>query len=770
MPTVVNRTTGQTYQVSDTDAIDYARQDPNIEVQGDVAVAPTVSQGGAAVAANPDEDVSTPGEQNAYYHGKYKEEQHDTLGSRARSFAGGGASMLSLGFANPWQDDQEFHPNYATGGKVAGALATSLIPGLGEVEAGEEAGMLGRGIQAAKDTGVGGAVGSAATWTPLGGALRLGHAAADLLPEGGGLLGGVGRAGVEGAVGGGAMGLGGELSHQLLDKDADFSGENLLDATLMGAAYGGGIGVGGSLVSEGVGAVRGLVGRLGGDAKALTNAEFAAKANANAPQPGVPGPGQNYGPPMADFMGPNASKSVSLFDGLNGRESNLVVGVKLFQELDGSPAVLARSGWTKSQVTDALAGIQREREGIAALRNVGDAPGIADAAHTNDINLSRLSETSTRVPPRWSDPQLREQALTARDAHLADVVKRFDQGYPVSRSEEDAGRYAAQLGVGKDPAVQQQIKQGLMARTARGLLNWVPGGRLIGTLGAGAGMVGLADLAVTHGVRALVHGAAHLALPIVAGGAGLLAVRALFRNPEVGGLVAANVSRVLNSTAVHAGNRQSTATDPRHSLRDLADRVRQVTPEAVNAATVASLQHVASQSPLAVQRAGAAAAQRHTMLRQLIDHLDPPATGVLGRPLPTATAARQAADVVRAASSPLNFLSMALHGRLTPTAMTAAERFWPATVAKARAEMTGQLSRPGTTDALPHTVRTQVETLMGPQPDGTRGQSYRSAIADSVKRTTVTPPRGSGPKEGAVKAAPPAPTPVDRAANPGQYR
>lgn len=709
-------------------------------------------------------------------HGRL-EREHDTVGSRARASLGGATDALSLGFVNPWQDDREFHPAYSGVGKAAGVAATLLVPGAGEeslarsgLEAAEGLGDVARGSRLAR--GIGESVGR----TPLGLTARLAGRAGGLI-EGSGLGARVARTALEGATGGGAIGLGTELSHQLLDGDAAFSGENLLGATLGGAALGGLIGAGGSLASEGLSAAGRLLHRGEGVTarEGMSTEGFAARVAERAPRPYDPALDVGQRPPLARLVGAETPGGASLIDGVTSRARDLGSLQGTLESLSkGTPGLLEDAGLTRAFLDETRGTVQRELTQLKSFSatDVGPTVRLAEDAHANDLAAVRLSRATDRVPARWADPQLREQAVLARDRALEALAARRAQGLPVSQAEEDAARYAAQLGVGRPPAEVEGIRDSLVARAARALVSRLPGGRLVASGLGAAGGVGVAEHVISHGVGHLL---GHAALPLAAGGLAAKAVQAAFRDPHVGGLIAANAADVLNRTGVLKGNQPGASADPSRALRGLADRTRSVTPQQVMASTVASLGHVAGAAPLAVSQAGQAAANRHSQFLALLDRVDPPAATpgqhLLGRPLPSATDARRVADFVRMAGSPTNFLVAAMQGRLTPSMMAQAAAVWPATAQRARTELMSQLSAGGG-DRLMPSQRRAVELVLGPGALGgpARSAAYTTMMAASVARASAPTTLAGGPRAGTVLTRPPAPTPAAKAASPGEYR
>jgi hypothetical protein len=773
-----NTRTGETYEVPDVDAVQAARQDPDLEVVGDVAVSPQSRFPGAAVAADPNAEATPEADVAGFYRAQEAEREHDTALSRTKAALGGGAQELSLGFVNPWREDQEFHPGYALGGRVGGIAATLLVPGAGEenlARAGAEG--IAEAAGAAREAGsIGRTVGRAVGYTPLGLATRAGEAVGGLV-RGASAGARIARAAVTAGTAGGAIGLGTELSRQLLDSDAAFSGEALVGAAAHGALLGGVLGAAGGTLTEGLGALgRRLSGRGESAApEALAPEEYAARAEARAPTPyrealdaGPPRP------PLAPMLDP---RNVTLVDAVASRARDLGTLESRLTELQEAPALARSAGLSREYLIASQGTVARELAGLKSLSRFEDAPlaRIAEDAHANDLIGVRLARETERIPPRWSDAEQRAADVSARDRALDALAERRARGEPVSQAEEDAVRYSVQLSSGRPPAQAAEVGGSLLAGVARRIIDRVPGGRLIGTTLGVAAPVGIAEHLVTHGVTGLL---GHAVLPVAAVGVGVKAVRAAFRDPIVGGIVAADAAHVLDSTGVLRGERPRASADPRRALRDLGDRVRTVTPAQVRASVVASLSHAAGASPTAVAQAGVAAANRHAALLAALDRADPmpttPGQALLGRPLPTASAARGVADLIRMASSPAAFLVAASRGRLTPAMMSQSESVWPATVRRARAELTARLSRPGVGDRLGPTERRMAELVLGR--DASMGQLPRSTAYSAAMRSSAVasaappaPPPG-GPRPGVVPTRPPAPTPAVRAANPGTYR
>ena len=724
----------------------------------------------------------TPADEAAMLRQQNRAREHDTVGSTVRAFTGGATDALTLGFVNPWKDDREFHPIASGLGQVAGIGATFLVPGGGAANTAR----LGKGAAVASDVAraaeagasvaeisrasrLARTIGAGIERTPLGYANRIAESAGGLV-RGSGVGSRIARSGLIGATGGGIVGAGTELSRQLLEADVEFSAENLLGSALEGAVLGGGIGVGGSAVSEGLSAAgRGVKAlRARGKAPGTSADEFIEASSARSPRPyDESAAGQQAPrPPMASLLDP---KRVSLIDGVSSRMDDLNVVARRLDDLTESPVLAKAAGLDAPAIASAQASIKREIEGLKLLSKADDAPlaRMAEDAHLNDLTGVRLSKVTDRIPARWSDAERRAQSIIDRDRALLELERKRANGLPVSQAEEDAVRYSSQLSGGRSPTEQASIRDSLVADAARRLVSKLPGGGIISQGLGTAGGIGIAEHLISNGMSGLAGAAGQVAL------AGLAAkvVQAAFRDPHVGGLIAANVPSVLNSTGILRDSKRPTSSDPRKALRELGDRVRTVSPEQVNSATVTSLANVASASPVTLAKAGQAAATRHAQLLALLDRVDPRATtpsqAMLGRPLPSAQAARQVADFIRMAGSPTNFVVAALQGRLTPGMMAQAQVLWPATVRRARMQLSTLLAQTGG-EGLSSQQRKSIETLLGSKTLGApeRSIAYKMAMQASAERGRVQPPQG-GPRPGTVKMTQPEMSPAQKTANPG---
>ena len=695
------------------------------------------------------------------------EEAHDTIGSKGKAALGGAANALSLGFANPWSEDQEFHPGYATAGKVGGIAATLLIPGAGEENLARTAGELGvdaiKGAETVGDIAQGSRIGRAIGYTPLGLATRAGRAAEGLV--GGATAGGrIAQTAIGGAVGGGIMGAGTELSHQLLDQNATFSAENLIGATFEGAALGGGIGAAGSAISEGLGYAASKLGKASSAAKSagLSTEEYLAR-NAKIGDAAIPDGMTRT--PMADMLNP---KNVSLLDGVTSRSKDVVSLGKSLEALSDAPALAKKLGWDTAKIAQAQASVENE---LLALKSISKFEGATTAnlaadMHANDLVGAELSKIKQGLPARWSDADLRAESIAAKESVLKDIATKRSNGMPISAAEEDAARVSSQLGLGKAPAEVADIKDGLVAQAGKWLAKKVPGGKFVSALGTG-GVQGAAIVAaehlLEHGVMGLI---GHAALPAAGVAVAGKLIRAAFKDPHIGGIIAAGTSNILNSTGVLKGRQVDNVQSPQRALRNLGDRLRTITPQQVAANTAASMSHLAGAAPLSVSAASQLAAKRHQALLDIVNTLDPKgqalgAHSLLGRPLPSSANAHKAADAIKTMASSQNFMFQALNGRLTQQQMALAEQLYPATVQKVRTELLSGLAD-ADPSKIPASNRKQIEMILGKQilPQS-QSSDYRIAMASSIaKATKVTPPqqsqapRPSGPIEQSPLASP----------------
>lgn len=783
MGTLRDKSTGQIYEVPDVDAVRAAQEDPSLEVTSDVQVSPQVTVTGQQATSRPGLRPISAEEQSAHWHGVHEQEAHDTFGSRAKAFLGG-AIHGSTFLLDPWAEDQSYHPGYTLGGELLPALATIPFGGEGAAELGAEeaAGLSAEG--AAAGAVEGGALSRASqairSYTPLGASVRAGEALGRLVP-GAGIASRAARIGLEGATMGALQGGGMGLGKYLNDPDSDFNSE-VLGGAANGGLWGGALGLG-------IGAVGGALERLGGLGRAAEPGGLSADEYAARMEPLEPGAPQypNDTAPLHERLG-NLSRTPgdsSLMDAVGDRLSRVRSAKGIVDDMIESPVLAQKAGWQTKDLKALYGSLGAEENMLSSLGKYPDAelPNLRQQMHTNDIAMARMSETTDRVPRSWADPAQRLAEARATEAVSQDVARQRAAGIEVLQAEEDARAIGAKLGLGRPDAAA--VSDGMLARAARWagsrVIRNVPGGQYFGKLASlkglgAAGVGGLAvDYALKHGVSAMLgHGA------LVAGGAavGARVLRALARNPDVGGLIASQAARVLNSHALLPGQGPASHQDPRDALRGLSNRARNISPSVMGGHVARTLSHVAGSSPVTVAKASQVAANRHAQLLQLLDREDPaavsPGAQLMGRPLPSAAAAARVADFIRATSHPAAPLLMALDGRLTPAAMGHAERAFPNSIGRMRSHLMEALADVGPHGASPAQRRT-VETLLGPQMLGgpSHGDFYRQKMA-SLASSASQPraPAGRPPPlqpPGPIGTNPMA-TPAQRAANPAQGR
>ena len=772
MPQVKRKSDGQVVNMTDGEAVQAVQSGQADPVAGQSY---TVKNAAGEARSVTSEQLVDPIRRLTPYtaeddHRRIQEKIHDTTGSKVKATIGGGVSGLTLGFANPWKEDQEFNPGHSIAGDLAATVGTFLIPGAGQANAARLAAKTGGGIVRRGLT-------KAIRATPLGKATEAAARVAENV-KGTGLLSRAGRTAIEGGIVGGLQGIGRETSHQLMDDDAEFSAEALISSGLKGAALGGGIGAGGQLLADGIGAGSAVLQARINRRPPIDEAEQLVRAEARAPVE-VPDPvSAAVGrPPMVPLVSKALPPEVKLTSAVKARGDDLERLYKVVKEVEANPGLLQSSKLDMSEVQSIKTAIQSE---AGSLKNLSE--GISDPAvtiardsHLVDRGAERLAKITDDVPTRWSDPEVRDQVIRARDKALDDIQLRRSKGELVSQAEEDAVRYASQLASGTGKASTKAAPVGMLGRLAESVSSRIPGARLIGDLGKGTAAVTIAENIVTNGVGSLTG----MAAPIGAAYVGGKIVQNVFKEGGRAARSGATVASILDRTARLSDDREapspSTSRDPSRALRDMADRARMVTPQQVNMATVGRLSHLAGSHPITVQRSGLVSQRHHEALLRILDRYDPQATTpretMFGRPLPSRQSARAVSDFVQVAERQENFINMALDGRLTPEAMAHAAELWPATVARARAELAVQLSQ-GLGGELPVAVKRSLELIMdsGSMGGPNRSTEYLTVMQESVMRgkpeNVQTGMRAPTP----VRTRPPAPSPAEAAAQPGSYK
>lgn len=731
-----DKTTGKTYDVTDVDAQRMSQQDPNLEIVGDTRVVAGSDGNGFTVAGSSLQGKQglrpeTPDEAMESEHRSVLEQRHDNIGSMGKAAVGSTIGGLTLGFAKPFQEDQDYHPYISTAGTIAGALAPALV--------GDEAG-----------------IGALLADTPAGLAARAGEAAGAMVPDA--IAGSKTIARIaKGAVGGAGYGAADYSLRSALDDDVQFSGEGLAHSMFVGGALGGGL----TAASEAIGAGGRALSQITRKAPAITDAEEAAalKAYRASPQP-------NPSSASPDWRGyvdmSRSSARITAADAMTAASKDFHSLADAADRLSEMKAMVEPSDLNRlNQLTSDVRYVGQKLE--LATRNpvqfLGKVASRMDDAQELASIVRKYSPES--LPNRWLDNGLTAQRVAGRQAVESEIASRGLGGL-----DADGLRIANELAVGKDPTASK----GLMSMLGGKVLSKVPGGRFLGAIAGGAGLEELIAGSGHHILGAAVHAA-----PVAAGLAvGAKALQAAFRDPVLGGILSAGTADVLSRTHLFPGDAPEHNRDARVALRSLAERVRRTDPQAVSSANVGLHGQTAGLSPSAAMAAGTAAANRHQILRQELDRIDPPANqaqGLMGRPLPSHAAAVKAADAVRVLSSPAAVLMMAAKGQLSPQALALAERAYPRTVAKLRAQLLSLLPHIDPR-SLPHAARRTIETVLGPSILGpsSRSAAYSSMMRGAAQRSAAQgkqqqSPKPTGPTESAVP-----PSPAQAAAHPGEHR
>jgi hypothetical protein len=231
MGTLRNKATGDTYEVSDSEAVAAARENPDLEIVGSIRVSATdaVREGGT-VAADSWKGAAGTGETEGYWHEKHEEAEHDNAASTLKALGGGFVDTATLGLVSPWEEDRKHHEIASGIGTGLGIAGTMLVPGGGAATAGRL-----------------GIAGKIAARTPLGAVTRLGARAGSLATRGGT---GLARAGVAGVIEGGVQGVGQTVS-DVAHMD-DLSLENIGASLGSNVFYGGLAGGAAGLAARGI--------------------------------------------------------------------------------------------------------------------------------------------------------------------------------------------------------------------------------------------------------------------------------------------------------------------------------------------------------------------------------------------------------------------------------------------------------------------------------------------------------------------------------------
>jgi hypothetical protein len=226
MGTLRNKSTGDTYEVSDAEAVAAARENPELEVVGSIRVSPTDAvREGKSVAADTWKNAAGTKETEGHWHEKHEEAEHDNALSTLKAGAGGFVDTATLGLVSPWEEDRKHHEIASGIGTGIGIAGTLLVPGAGAANAGRL-----------------GIAGRIAAHTPLGAVTKLGARAGSLATRGGtGLV----RSGVAGVIEGGVQGVGQTFSDvaHMDDLSLEKIGASLRSNVFYGGVAGGAAGL-----------------------------------------------------------------------------------------------------------------------------------------------------------------------------------------------------------------------------------------------------------------------------------------------------------------------------------------------------------------------------------------------------------------------------------------------------------------------------------------------------------------------------------------------
>lgn len=657
--------------------------------------------------------------------------------------------------------DELYHPWSQGAGKIAGYIPGLLAgPELKGAEGVADALDAGEAVSGGSDLASG--LKSAYSWSPPGIASRLSRAAEGLIPEfGDSALAKAGTRVLKNTVGTGAFGVSDEAARQVLDSDAQYSGENLWKAGLYSIALGGL----GSAASEGL-QIAGKFGDvLRGVGKEATPIDEAAMRSK------FPSPERVTEPGPSHFDLSNAPADLKANDIINSQAKDLRDLNRLAEELHSKPAVLNSAGVSQNEVGELLARSNQAETGIKALRD-----GTADP-HALDMHLGKsdelaqlLSPVTDQVPKSFLDPAAR--------AKFWDGVSRIDS--TLSPEEQATQRVWERLSSTAEAPGVEVAKPSILNRAVRGLINKTPLKYVMGGNGAAGAVGGLlaTEQLLKHGVSGLLGAGLHGLGGAVATKAAAAILKAAFSNPELGGIITGSTSQVLRGSHVLDGDTVDPTQNPRQALRDFADRTRRLQPMQVAGATAKSLGRYAAAAPLSVSHAAEVAANRHKYILSLLDTMDPVPTSpgaYLNRQLPSAAHANQMADVLRATSSPSTLPLVAVAGRLTPAMLKAYQTIYPATLLRFQQGLNMGLGQMGNQASnIPRQHRSAIEGILGTASGAPSGNAaYRTSMQASISRARTTqappPPKSPPAPAGPVSQSDYAPASL-KAANPAQGR
>ncbi len=753
-----DKKTGATYDVSDSEAVAAARENPNLEIVGSIRVSPTkeVREGGY-LAKDTWSDAASTAESSRYWHQRHVEDAHDTIGSRAKAFAGGAVSMLDAGLWKPWSEDQEAHPYIAGAGGIA-ALVPSLFSGGGEAavagKVGAEALEAGKAVTALTRTERSAAgLGRAYEFSAPGIASRAMRAAEGVVPEaiaGSKAIGNVTRT----AAGGAAFSTTDELLRQALDPDREFSGEQLLHS----AAWGGALAGGGSLLAEGIGAGRSAVSKLlGRDSKSV---DEVAMLGEHAPRE-APSFSKQARRPWEERVDLSRSPAqVKVRDGIVSLRDDLERLRKIGTEVLENPGIRQASRLSRFELEPLVDATNMATKQLQRMMVNPEAPieQLAANLHSADTLGQRLRSVTDQLPKRWADDAARSHFWSDLESRMKALPEGADPHLVA------AERLSAHLSAGMSAAESNSVREGIFGLVGKQLLGGKLGNLAKGGL-VGGGAVLLGEHLIDGVAGSIVKGALGVAALKTGAPLAAKAIQAAFRDPAVGGLIGGSTTSVLDRAHVLSDEPTRRNKDSRRSLRNFSERTRRVSPEHVASRTADSLAHMAGSTPMSVASAADTAARRHRYILAMLDREDPPAQGPLGRPLPSAASAKRVADAVRGLASPNSFVIAALNGTLTPSMLAAAETVYPATVQRMRQALLSQLAGVDPL-SLPAATRRLVTMLLGPLSGGdTSGRAaYRSAMDESAQRTA----QGSSPTQARPPASPPGPVSDNPLSSPSQ--
>lgn len=642
--------------------------------------------------------------------------------SAVGSFGRGLVDELSFG-AIKGDDEQQLADSHYHGiasgtGRLAGAVAPLLVPGLGEAGLARDVAGIGRGAEAASAAVRGGREASvlekAAEFLP---GRTLAQAGAGLTERlGGGLY--------AHAVAGASEEAGRAALRAMLDRDVDLSGESILDSALFGMA-GGAIGYGASkAIKRAEEGIEDLKGRLSKPSR-VDDEALVARLNSNRE------------PTAAMRKASEAEHASGIKSSLQGDVSlaganqaavrdvaSLERQVKAWRSDPFAPEVIRAPGLSEE--------LERGLESAKVLRTFAkQSPEVqartmaAYGEHLHNIDAMAYAASKAGMSVDGLPNRFMPANLAARQSALSGVEAAG------SEAEQAAQRLAVRLTAGTErAAIAKDVADSLLSR--------IP---IVGKMLGKAAESPLLSLGILDHVVG--GGLGHIAGPAIALKGAAKLVSKAYEVPGRGLALSARATDELGKLGVHHA-------DPKDPIKTVA-AIRSLSPDQASEDAVRSAHALGDVHVGAVLAAGNAAANRQSALLRRIDSIFPAKRGVipLGRIPPSTLQVRQLGQAVSIAADPAAFARLWTAGRLSREDLAFAQQVWPAHVNRAKSIAIDWLSGrdPST---VPRSVAQRLELLLGADAVGQRHTdslvAAQATIAAANSRAQKA--HGSGPPPG----------------------